>query len=192
VRRRSRPRRRDPAVVYPMRYRPRPGLRSDQGATDTDVAMMRRALELARDAAARGEAPIGAVVYETESGRVLGEGSNTRESERDALGHAELIAIRRASGALGDWRLNACTLCVTLEPCPMCAGAIVQSRVGRLVFGARDPKAGATGSLYELTEDPRLNHRVRPIGGVLAAESSALLRSFFRARRVEHSNRNRR
>ncbi len=154
-----------------------------EGATELDSRMMRRALELAREAGERGEAPIGAVVYETESGRVLGEGSNTREAENDPLGHAEIGAIRQACDAIGDWRLNECTLCVTLEPCPMCAGAIVQARVGRLVFGASDPKAGAAGSLYDLTDDARLNHRVRPIAGLMADESAELLRSFFRARR---------
>lgn len=153
------------------------------GATDCDVAMMRRALELARAAAGMGEVPVGAVVYVTATGEVVGEGGNRREVDRDPAGHAELIAMRAAAARLGDWRLNACTLVVTLEPCPMCAGLIVNARVGRVVFGASDPKAGATGSLMRLTEDVRLNHRVTPIGGVLSAECGEELRAFFRARR---------
>lgn len=149
----------------------------------TDVGMMRRALELASAAAEQGEVPVGAVVYETGTGRVLGEGSNRRECDADPSAHAEYLAIVRACKAIGDWRLNHCTLVVTLEPCAMCAGLIVNARLGRLVFGATDPKAGAAGSLYRLTEDPRLNHRVTPIRGVLADESSAMLRAFFRERR---------
>lgn len=151
--------------------------------TELDIGMMRRALDLARLAFDEEEAPIGAVVYETNSGRVLGEGRNTRESADDPAGHAELHAIRAAASTLGDWRLNECTLVVTLEPCAMCAGLIVNARLGRLVYGADDPKAGAAGSLFRLTEDERLNHRVTPIRGVLADESADLLRSFFRARR---------
>lgn len=145
--------------------------------------MMRRALELARSAAAMGEIPVGAVVYQTSSGRVLGEGHNLRHTQKDPTLHAELIAIRAAAQTLGDWRLNECTLAVTLEPCPMCAGLIVNARLGRVVFGCPDPKAGACGSLMKLTEDPRLNHRVTPVGGVLAEESSAMLREFFASRR---------
>lgn len=147
--------------------------------TPLDITVMHRAIGLARAAAAAGEVPVGAIVYETATGRVLGEGSNRRETDHDPLAHAELIAIRAAAAALGDWRLFACTLVVTLEPCPMCAGAIVNARLGRLVFGASDPKAGACGSLMHLTEDPRLNHRLVPISGVLADESAALLRAFF-------------
>ena len=151
--------------------------------TDTDVAMMRRALDLARQAADAGEAPIGAVVYDTATGAILGEGRNTREEDDDPAGHAELHAIQAAARAVGDWRLPHCTLVVTLEPCPMCAGLIVNARIGRLVYAADDPKAGAVRSLFTLTQDPRLNHRVTPIPGVLAEESAELLRAFFRARR---------
>jgi tRNA(adenine34) deaminase len=147
------------------------------------MAMMRRALDLAGLAATAGEVPVGAVVFESATGRVLGEGSNRRECDADPSAHAEHLAIVRACAAIGDWRLNHCTLVVTLEPCAMCAGLIVNARVGRLVFGATDPKAGAAGSLYRLTEDTRLNHRVTPIGGVLAPESAAMLRAFFRERR---------
>lgn len=147
--------------------------------------MMRRALDLARQAAALKEVPIGAVVYETATGNVLGEGFNRREIDHDPAGHAELLAIRAAAAAAGDWRLPHCTLVVTLEPCPMCAGLIVNARIGRLVYGCRDPKAGATDSLFHLTNDPRLNHRVQPIGGVLEAESSTLLKEFFRSLRAK-------
>lgn len=151
--------------------------------SELDIDMMRRALALARSAAAIGEIPVGAVVYQTSDGRVLGEGHNLRHTQKDPTLHAELIAIRAAAQTLGDWRLNDCTLAVTLEPCPMCAGLIVNARVGRVIFGCSDPKAGACGSLMNLTEDPRLNHRVTPIGGVLADESAAMLRGFFAKRR---------
>ena len=152
-------------------------------AESVDTAMMRRALELAREAAAHGEVPVGAVVWETATGRVLGEGRNRREEDRDPSAHAEHIAILAASRAVGDWRLNHCSLAVTLEPCPMCAGLIVNARVGRVVFGASDPKAGACETLYAITTDDRLNHRAEVLGGVLAEESAELLRAFFRQRR---------
>lgn len=152
-------------------------------ATETDVRMMRRALELAAQAAAIGEIPVGAVVYETATGKTLGEGFNLRHTKRDPTLHAELIAIRAAAEAVDDWRLNHCTLVVTLEPCPMCAGLIVNARLGRVVYGCTDPKAGACGSLMQLTMDQRLNHRVEPIAGILAAESADMLKDFFRARR---------
>lgn len=152
-------------------------------ATSTDHAMMMRALELARAAAVAGEVPVGAVVYETESGRVLGEAHNRRHLDKDPTAHAELLAIRQAAMATGDWRLNHCTLVVTLEPCAMCAGLIVNARLGRVVYGCADPKAGACGSLMRLTEDSRLNHRVAPIGGVMGEECAGVLREFFRSRR---------
>lgn len=148
-------------------------------ATEADVAMMRRALELARAAADMGEVPVGAVVYETATGRVVAEASNRREADRDPTAHAELIAMREACRVRHDWRLSDCTVVVTLEPCPMCAGVIVNARVGRLVYGAADPKAGACRSLMSLTNDARLNHRVLPVDGVLADECAALLKSFF-------------
>jgi len=146
-----------------------------------DVRMMRRALVLARRAGRLGEVPVGAVVVH--EGRVIGAGRNTREADADPLGHAELAAIRAAAARLGDWRLNDCTLYVTLEPCPMCAGAIVNARVGRLVYGAADPKMGAVHTLYQICTDRRLNHRVAVRAGLLAAESADLLRRFFRQRR---------
>jgi tRNA(Arg) A34 adenosine deaminase TadA len=148
--------------------------------TDLDTSMMRRALDMARKAAAMGEVPVGAVVYQTATGVVLGEAHNRRESDKDPSAHAEHLAIIAASRVLKDWRLTACTLAVTLEPCPMCAGLIVNARLGRVIYGASDPKAGAMGSLMRLTEDPRLNHRVTPIAGVLAEESAAMLKDFFK------------
>ncbi len=154
--------------------------------------MMRRALELARAAASMGEVPIGAVVYRAinpETAEIIGEGANRREIDHDPLAHAEILAIRAASQALGDWRLTDLRIAVTLEPCAMCAGAIVNSRLSRLVFAAFDPKAGACGSLMRLTEDPRLNHRVTPMAGILAEESSQLLRDFFRSLRQEKNPR---
>lgn len=145
-----------------------------------DEPMMRRALELARLAGESGEVPVGAVVFETGTGTVLAEGANRRETDADPAAHAEFIAIRGACRALGDWRLNHCTLAVTLEPCPMCAGLIVNARVGRVVYGADDPKAGAVRTLYALLEDTRLNHACGVVPGLLAEESAGLLRAFFR------------
>ncbi|MCC5822885.1 MAG: nucleoside deaminase [Phycisphaerales bacterium] len=159
----------------------------DAGVTQTDLAMMARAIGLARAAAEQGEVPIGAVVYETDTGRVLGEGANTRERLRDPCGHAELIAIRAAAEALGDWRLNDCSLAVTLEPCPMCAGAIVNARLGRVLYGADDPKAGAVRSLFNLLGDERLNHRCVVIPGVEQAACAAMLTGFFRLLRERKS-----
>jgi tRNA(adenine34) deaminase len=147
----------------------------------TDVVWMSRALELARLAAARGEVPVGAVIVR--DGVILGEGHNLTVTEADPTTHAEVVAIRRAAAALGDWRLLDCTLYVTLEPCAMCAGAIVLARIPRVVFGAHDPKAGMVESLGHLLQDARLNHRCEVSSGVLAAESSALIRSFFQERR---------
>jgi tRNA(adenine34) deaminase len=143
---------------------------------------MRLALEEARTAAARGDVPIGAVVLDP-SGDVLSRGHNVREAEGDPTGHAEVVALRAAARALGEWRLTGCTLVVTLEPCTMCAGATVLSRVGRLVFGAYDDKAGAVGSLWDVVRDRRLNHRPEVVGGVLADESASLLEEFFTGRR---------
>src|SRR5574340_1069698 len=142
-------------------------------------AAMREALSLAREAGERGEVPVGAVaVFE---GHVVGRGANARESARDPTAHAELLAIQDAARTLGRWRLTGTTLVVTLEPCAMCAGAMVLARIDRLVYGASDPKAGAVGSLMDLSADPRLNHRFPVERGVLADEASGLLRDFFRA-----------
>jgi tRNA(adenine34) deaminase len=139
---------------------------------------MRQALACAGTAAASGDVPIGAVVLDTD-GAVIGTGVNVRERDADPTGHAEVVALRAAAAAQGEWRLDGCTLVVTLEPCTMCAGAIVLSRVERLVFGAYDEKAGAAGSLWDVVRDRRLNHRPEVVGGVLAAESTALLEEFF-------------
>lgn len=148
-----------------------------------DEQMMHAALELAARAALQADVPVGAVIFDSTTGELLGEGLNRREADNDPTAHAEVVAIRAAAAKLGDWRLNHCTLVVTLEPCAMCAGAIVNARIGRVVFGARDPKAGCTGSLMRLTEDPRLNHRVRPVPGVMETQSAEMLRAFFRSRR---------
>jgi tRNA(adenine34) deaminase len=147
---------------------------------------MRQALALAREAAERGEIPVGAIVVHHPAGaeaRVIGRGFNLREQEKDPSAHAEIVAMREAGRALGVWRLNDCTLYVTLEPCPMCAGAMVQGRVERVVFGCTDPKAGAVATLYQICTDTRLNHRLEVIGGILAEECAAVLREFFAARR---------
>ncbi len=142
---------------------------------------MREALALAREAGARGEVPVGAVaVFE---GRIVGRGANGREAKNDPTAHAELLAIQAAARTLGRWRLTGVTLVVTLEPCAMCAGAMVLARIDRLVYGASDPKAGAVGSLMDLSQDPRLNHRFPVERGLLADEAGELLRSFFRERR---------
>jgi tRNA(adenine34) deaminase len=145
-------------------------------------APMRAALELARAALDAGDVPIGAVVLGP-SGTVIGTGHNVREAVGDPTGHAEVIALREAAAARGQWRLDGCTLVVTLEPCTMCAGAAVLARVDRLVFGAYDEKAGAVGSLWDVVRDRRLNHRPEVIAGVLAEESSSLVAEFFRNHR---------
>ncbi len=144
---------------------------------------MREALRAARRAPAHGDVPVGAVVVK--SGTVVARARNRREAESDPTAHAEVIAVRRAARKLGTWRLEGCTLYVTLEPCAMCAGAIVLSRIHRLVFGAEDPKAGFAGSLGDLCRDPRLNHHVHVTEGVLAAECGEVLKAFFRERRGE-------
>ena len=146
-------------------------------------ALMRQALDLAVAAADSDDVPVGAVVVDAQ-GVVIGTGRNTRERDADPTGHAEIVAIREATAARGEWRLDGCTLVVTLEPCTMCAGAIVASRLGRLVFGAFDEKAGAVGSLWDVVRDRRLNHRPEVVSGVLADESSALLRQFFERHRT--------
>ena len=136
---------------------------------------------MARAAALQGEVPVGAVIVR--DGRLLAESHNSTVATCDPTAHAEVVAIRAAARAIGDWRLERCTLYVTLEPCAHCAGAVVLARVPRLVFGAPDPKAGMAGSLGDLVRHPRLNHRAEVLGGVLADESATLLRSFFQARR---------
>lgn len=142
---------------------------------------MGEAIAEARVAAAHDDVPIGAVVVH--EGEVVGRGHNRREVDQDPTAHAEVLALRGASTTLGRWRLDDCTLVVTLEPCTMCAGALVLARLGTLVFGADDPKAGAVGALYDVPRDPRLNHTVEVVRGVEAATCGDLLRDFFRARR---------
>ena len=139
---------------------------------------MRRAIDAARLAPAHADVPIGAVVVDA-NGDVLASGHNRREVDADPTAHAEVLALREAARARGEWRLDGCTLVVTLEPCAMCAGASVLSRVDRLVFGAYDEKAGAVGSLWDLVRDRRLNHRPEVVAGVLAGECGALIRGFF-------------
>jgi tRNA(adenine34) deaminase len=147
-----------------------------------DVEALRRALDEARRAGAAGEVPIGAVVLDA-SGAVIGVGRNEREATHDPTAHAEVVALRAAGAALGTWRLDGCTLAVTLEPCPMCAGAAWLSRVQRVVFGAWNRDYGAAGSLWDVVRDRRLNHRPEVVTGVLADECSALLDEFFASRR---------
>jgi tRNA(adenine34) deaminase len=147
---------------------------------DDDEAMS-LALREARAAGDWGDVPIGAVV--TLGGHVIGAAGNERETTTDPTAHAEILALRRAAAAVGSWRLSDATLYVTLEPCPMCAGALVAARLGRLVFGAPDPKAGACGSLYNLCSDPRLNHELPVTPGIRAAEASDLLSGWFASRR---------
>lgn len=143
---------------------------------------MRLALTEAQAALSTGDVPVGAVVLDPD-GAVIATGRNTRERDADPLGHAEVVAIRAAAAALGRWRLDGCTLVVTLEPCTMCAGAIVAARLQRLIFGAWDDKAGAVGSLWDVVRDRRLNHRPEVVAGVEAEASAALLREFFAAQR---------
>ncbi|MGW3110881.1 tRNA adenosine(34) deaminase TadA [Streptomyces sp. NPDC001091] len=143
---------------------------------------MRLALAEAGRAALGGDVPVGAVVLGPDGTTVLGAGHNEREATGDPTAHAEVLALRRAASALGEWRLTDCTLVVTLEPCTMCAGALVQSRVERVVYGARDDKAGAAGSLWDVVRDRRLNHRPEVVEGVLAEECARPLTEFFRGR----------
>ena len=142
---------------------------------------MRLAYQEAEAALAEDEVPIGAVIVHNE--RVIASAHNQRERLRDPTAHAEMIAITQAAESLGSWRLEGCSLYVTLEPCPMCAGAMVQARVEELIYGASDPKAGAVHSLYRLLDDVRLNHRVRTVPGVMAEECGSILTRFFQAQR---------
>ncbi len=143
--------------------------------------MMRLALEQARQAAAIGEVPVGAVVYRGDE--VLATAYNLRESTADPTAHAEVLALREAAKKLGTWRLDGCTLAVTLEPCPMCAGALINSRIDRLVYGTTDPKMGCVDTMYELCTDTRFNHRLVVVSGVLKDECVEVLQAFFQARR---------
>ena len=140
--------------------------------------LLRRAEAIGR----QGEVPVSALVLDSQA-RCIGFGSNTREMDQDPLGHAELVAIRQATRLRGDWRLNECTLMVTLEPCPMCAGALVQARVGQVIYGARDPKRGAMGGTIDLSDHISAHHHMKVIGGVLEEEASMMLAQWFRQRR---------
>lgn len=150
---------------------------------ELDQKFMRQALDLAIQGMEADEVPVGAVI--AQGARVIGVGWNQRESLNDPTAHAEMIAITQAAAAISNWRLERCTLYVTLEPCPMCAGAILQSRIPRIVYGATDPKAGAVDSLYRMLDDPRLNHRSEVTGGVMAEDCGALLTHFFRQKREQ-------
>jgi len=154
---------------------------SIEGAHATDLRWMTAALAEARSAAAAGDVPVGAIVLC--DGEVVARAANRTVRDQDPTAHAELLAIRAASAALGRWRLDGCTLYVTLEPCAMCAGAVVLARIARVVLGAWDPKAGMAGSVGDLLRHPRLNHRPEVVGGVLESECGALLREFFAERR---------
>jgi tRNA(adenine34) deaminase len=145
--------------------------------TPLDEAMMRRALAQAEKAAELGEVPVGAVIYRGEE--VLAEAHNRREIDRDPTAHAEMLALRAAASRLNAWRLAECTLAVTLEPCPMCAGAMINARLPRLIYGTADPKMGCVQSLYQLCTDPRFNHRLSFTAGLLAAECGQILTQFF-------------
>ncbi len=149
---------------------------------EQDRRFMQAALQQARQALDSEDVPVGAVVVH--GGRIIGRGYNQREKLHDPTAHAEMLALTAAAEYLSQWRLDGCTLYATLEPCAMCAGALVLARVGRLVYGATDAKAGACGSLYTITEDPRLNHRLETVAGVLADEAAELLRAFFQHRRA--------
>ena len=146
---------------------------------------MRKAVEQAKIAEDNGDVPIGAVIVYQD--RIIGKAYNQREQLKDPTAHAEIIALTQAAAYLQSWRLNGCTMYVTLEPCPMCAGALVLARIDRLVYGCDDPKAGACGSLYDIVRDERLNHRLEVTSGILAEECSKLLQEFFQHRRIENN-----
>ena len=170
----SRHRRRNGAILAAHK-------RQHDWLSGVDLEMMRHALRLAREAGLCGEIPVAAIVYRGEE--IISQAANDREASNDPGGHAELVALRLAGAKLGRWRLHDCRLAVTLEPCPMCAGAIVNSRLQALLFGASDPKAGAVGSLYHIPQDARLNHRLPCAGGIYKQEAAGLLKSFFAQRR---------
>jgi len=147
---------------------------------DDDIKYMKEAMKQARKAYETGEVPIGCVIVETASGRIVGRGYNRRNTDKTTLAHAEITAIKKASKALGDWRLEGCTIYITLEPCPMCAGAIVQARFDRCVFAAPSDKAGCAGSVVNLLQENSFNHQVEITKGIMEEESQALIRLFFK------------
>jgi len=150
----------------------------------TDESLMREAIAEASAALALDEVPVGCVILHMPTNKIIGRGHNRRESDADPTAHAEILALREAAAALGTWRLGDCAMAVTLEPCPMCAGAVVNARLARLIYGCDDPKAGAIRTLYKICDDPRLNHQVEITAEVLAEDCSALLRDFFRVQRA--------
>ena len=149
-----------------------------------DDAFMHLALDEARLALAHDDVPVGAIVVHAPTEKIVGRGHNRREVDTDPTAHAEVLALRDAAKSIGYWRLNDCTLYATLEPCPMCAGALVNARIARLVYGCADPKAGAARTLFSLCDDPRLNHRMDVVAGVRSDECSEMLRAFFKSRRT--------
>ncbi len=153
--------------------------------TDKDQLYMQTAIKQAEIAEENGDVPIGAVIVH--NSQIIAKAYNQREQLQDPTAHAEIIALTQAAAALQSWRLTGCTMYVTLEPCPMCAGALVLARIDRLVYGCDDPKAGACGSLYDIVRDERLNHRLEVTSGILAEECSKLLQEFFQHRRIENS-----
>ncbi|MGA2439553.1 MAG: tRNA adenosine(34) deaminase TadA [Tepidisphaeraceae bacterium] len=150
----------------------------------TDDSLMQEAIAEADAALAIEEVPVGCVILHVPTDRVIARGHNRRESHGDPTAHAEILALRDAAAELGTWRLSECAMAVTLEPCPMCAGAIVNARLGRLVYGCDDPKAGAIRTLFNICDDPRLNHRVQIAAGVMSEKCAQLLRDFFKAQRA--------
>jgi tRNA(adenine34) deaminase len=152
--------------------------------TALDERLLKIAIDLAQRASAWNEVPVGCVIHHAPSNRIIGQGFNRRIVDHDATGHAEIVAIREAGRRLKDWRLEDCTLAVTLEPCCMCAGAIVNSRIARLVYGASDPKGGGVESLFQLCSDSRLNHRTQIVGGLFKDECGKMLTEFFKAQRA--------
>lgn len=150
-----------------------------------NLALMREALAEAESALALDEVPVGCIIWHAPSATVIGRGHNRRENDVDPTAHAEILAVRQAAAALKTWRLNECTMALTLEPCPMCAGALVNARLARLIYGCDDPKAGAVRTLYRICDDNRLNHRVEVHPGVMGEECAQLLRAFFKHRRAK-------
>lgn len=147
--------------------------------------LMPRALELSADAAERDEVPVAAIVFDSRSGEIISEAANRRETDHDPTGHAEVVALREAGRVLGRWNLTGCSMVVTLEPCPMCAGALINARLDHVTYGAADPKGGCIDTLYSLTRDERFNHRLPSRGGMNAAACAAQLQQFFAARRAK-------
>jgi tRNA(adenine34) deaminase len=149
-----------------------------------DESLMKEAIVQAQAAMVLAEVPIGCAIAHLPTGRIIARGHNRRELDGDPTAHAEMIALRQAAAALGNWRLMDCALAVTVEPCPMCAGAIVNARIGRLIYGCADPKAGAVRTLFGICDDPRLNHRTKVVEGILAENCAQLLGTFFKAQRA--------